>query len=249
MLINVIFHSPPSSNSRISEDFTIPLSRAARCLGAWWTPNLSCSHWIECNIKKARTAFFARGQGVFLGTLNPLSSRSIIECCVMPVLLYGCESWILNNSLLKKLESFQTELGKRILRLPKCTSNRVIRMALRWPSVRARVLCIKFNFLKKIGTKDDGLSSRVFRTLAVSDVESIHLVRQCRFLEATFHSNFTSDLITSPSITHIKKAIFSKDYSSLLAYGPHSLTGRVSQCCGYMFRRLLLSWSKPSYLF
>ena len=132
----VIFHSPPSSNSIISEDFTIPLSRAARCLGAWWTPNLSRSHWIECNIKKARAAFFARGQGVFLGTLNPLSSRSIIECCVMPVLLHGCESWILNNSLLKKLESFQAELGKRILRLPKCTSNRVIRMALRWPSVR-----------------------------------------------------------------------------------------------------------------
>ena len=99
----------------------------------------------------------------------------------MPVLLHGCESWILNNSLLKRLESFQAELGKRILRLPKCTSNRVIRMALRWPSVCARILCIKFNFLKKIGTKDDGLSSRVFRTLAVSDVESIHLVRQCRF--------------------------------------------------------------------
>ena len=53
----VIFHSPPSSNSIISEDFTIPLSHAARCLGAWWTPNLSCSHWIECNIKKARAAF------------------------------------------------------------------------------------------------------------------------------------------------------------------------------------------------
>ena len=99
-------------------------------------------------------------------------------------------------------------------------------MALRWPSVCARVLCIKFNFLKKIGTKDDGLSSRVFRTLAVSDVESIHLVRQCRFLEA---SNFTSDLITSPatmSITHIKKAIFSKDYSSLLADAAESSTLR-----------------------
>ena len=26
-------------------------------------------------------------------------------------------------------------------------------------------------------------------------------------------------------------------------------TGRVSQCRGYMFRRLLLPWSKPSYLF
>ena len=62
----------------------------------------------------------------------------------------------------------------------------------------------------------------------MSDVESIHLVRQCRFLEATFHSNFTSDLIiTSPStmsITHIKKAIFSKDYSSLLANAAESST-------------------------
>ena len=86
-----------------------------------------------------------------------------------------------------------------------------------------------YAFLKKIGTKDDGLSSRVFRTLAVSDVESIHLVRQCRFLEATFHSNLTSDLITSPStmsITHIKKAIFSKDYSSLLADAAESSTLR-----------------------
>ena len=143
---------------------------------------------------------------------------------VLPFFCPTCESWILNNSLLKRLESFQAELGKRILRLPKCTSNRVIRMVLRWPSVRARVLYA----FKKIGTNDDGLSSRVFRTLAVSDVESNHLVQQYRYLEATFHSNFTSDLNRAPSTMSInnRKAIFSKDYSSLLADAAESSTLR-----------------------
>ena len=42
-----------------------------------------------------RYAFFARGKG----KLNPLSAKSIIECCIMPILSYGSESWILNSWL------------------------------------------------------------------------------------------------------------------------------------------------------
>ena len=136
-----------ASSSIISEGVSIPLVDTARCLDAWWTPSLSCSKWIEINIKKARRAFFARGQGVFLGSLNPLSSRSIVESCVMPVLLHGAESWILNESLLQKLESFQAELVKRILRSSKFSSNKAVKLALKWPSIRARVLCIKLAFL------------------------------------------------------------------------------------------------------
>ena len=60
------------------------------------------------NIKKARRAFFHYGSiGVFQGDICPLSSRSVLECCVMPVLLYGCENWVLTNSLWQKMESFQ----------------------------------------------------------------------------------------------------------------------------------------------
>ena len=44
--------------------------------------------------------------------LNPLSS---IEACIIPVLMYGSESWILNSSLLATLKSFQSEIGKRTL--------------------------------------------------------------------------------------------------------------------------------------
>ena len=54
----------------------------------------------------------------------------IIECCVLPTLLFGAEFWILNTSLLTKLESFQAEIGKQILCLPKSDANNIICTAL-----------------------------------------------------------------------------------------------------------------------
>jgi hypothetical protein len=57
--------------------FPLPLS--VKCYGAWWSPNLSCTKWVEETIKKAGRAFFARDSGVFHGTLNPLSSKVIVK--------------------------------------------------------------------------------------------------------------------------------------------------------------------------
>lgn len=88
-------------------------------------------------------------------------------------------------------KNFQAELAKRILRLPKFSSNRVASLALKWPSVRARVLCIKLGFLLKLLTSDDSLSSRVFRSLSVSGIESLLLVHQCWLLESVYESNLT----------------------------------------------------------
>ena len=199
----VISPSTPANMTHIEAgQLQIPLSNSARCLGAWWT------HAINNNLEKARRAFFARGSGVFHGRLNPLSSMNIIEHCVLPCLLYGAESWILDNSLLAKLESFQAELAKLILRLPKNTANNIARMALQCPSMRARILIIKLNFLLKVNTGDLSLCARSFRSLAVSDVESLLLVRQCRFLESTLDSDFTTSVLTSPnsvSLSLIKK--------------------------------------------
>ena len=215
--------SPPHRCTRTSiggDDVSIPVTNAAHCLGAWWTPDLSSSVWIENNIKKARGAFFARGQGVFRGSLNPLSSRSIVESCVLPILLYGADSWIINATLLRKLESFQGELAKRLLRLSKYASTRACRMALLWPSIRARVLCYKLTLLFKIMLNDDSISSRVFHSLAASDVESIPLVRQCRYLESSYGLNFTSSILSSSmslSPSKMKKTIIDKDIELLLS--------------------------------
>lgn len=70
---------------------------------------------VDENIKKARQAFFNCGSiGAFQGDLNPLSSRSILDACVMPILLYGFENWLMTHALMEKVESFQAELVKRV---------------------------------------------------------------------------------------------------------------------------------------
>ena len=47
--------------------------------------------------------FFQFGSvGIFQGVLSAASSKSVIETCVMPVLLYGCENWILKERLINQ---------------------------------------------------------------------------------------------------------------------------------------------------
>ena len=51
---------------------------------------------VDKNIKKARkTSFNFASIGVFRGSLNPLSSVSVIETFVMPLLMYSAENSIL----------------------------------------------------------------------------------------------------------------------------------------------------------
>ena len=43
---------------------------------------------------------------MFQGDTSPLSSKEVIESCVMPVLLYGSENWIMTDALMEGLEAF-----------------------------------------------------------------------------------------------------------------------------------------------
>ena len=80
---------------------------AGKCLGYWWVRDLTASKQVDENIKKARRTFFHYGTlGTFQGNLNPLSTGSIIQTCVMPVLMYGSENWVLTDKSIVQLESF-----------------------------------------------------------------------------------------------------------------------------------------------
>ena len=83
----------------------MPAGDAGKCLGYWWCGDLTASRCIKENIKKSRCAFFHFGSiGAFQVDISPLSSRSVLESCVMPVLLYGAENWVLTERLVMKLE-------------------------------------------------------------------------------------------------------------------------------------------------
>jgi len=127
--------TPPSC---VVEGSVIPARDVAKCLGFWWRGDLLATTSVDKNIQKARGAFFHYGSiGVFQGDICPLSSRSVLECCVLPVLLYGCENWIITEVLWQKLESFQAGLVKRILRWPKHHSNTAALLTVDIPSVRS----------------------------------------------------------------------------------------------------------------
>ena len=120
------------------------------------------------NICKAHRAYFSLGSiGTFQGFLNPLSGCSISSIFVIPILLYGSDTWILIQPLLQKLEKFQIEIGKCILRLPKYHSDVSVFLGLHWPRLRVHILMGKLVLLSKL-LHSDGvqLSSQVFHTLA-----------------------------------------------------------------------------------
>ena len=111
--------APSTPVCTIADQSLLP-KESVKCLGYWWSWDLSATKAVDEAIKKARRAFFAYGaMGAFQGKLNPLSGKTIFDTCVVPVLLFGSENWILTDSHLDQLEAFQGEIGRRILKLSK----------------------------------------------------------------------------------------------------------------------------------
>ena len=124
---------------------------AAKCLGYWWQYNMQARKAVNEGIIKARKAFFAMGSiGAYQGNLNPLNSRCIFETCIIPVLLYGCENWILCEQDIMLLERFQDSMGKKMLKLPHHHSNAITRIVLELPSIHCRILIKKLKFLPSL---------------------------------------------------------------------------------------------------
>ena len=136
---------------------------------------------------------------------------------------------MLNYSLLEALESFQAELGRRVLKLPKFTSNTIPLLVLNWPTVCTRVFCNKLSFLSRVCNGDStSLRTQVFRSIAASDATSMNIVRQCHFLDSVLGSEFTDEVLNEPNLClrNLKKRVIdadckrveekSKDHPSLL---------------------------------
>ena len=136
-------------------------SKVPRCVVAIHSPTTSVQ---EC-ILKAQCAFFALGSiGSFQGKIKSLTGCSLFETFVVLTMLYGCRTWILSESHLSTLETFQAEIGKPILGLPKHHSNLTTLIELHWPSVRCRILIWKLRYLAKLLSSDDRLNAEVFCT-------------------------------------------------------------------------------------
>ena len=199
-----------------------------------WLCNLSAKESVNANIAKARKAFFAFGSTrAFYGDLNPLSSSNIFETCVLSVFLYGCETWLLDASCIQALERFQCEIGRRILKLFKFHANEAVRIGLHWPTMSTRILLRKLTFMSKLlSSKSDSMSSRIFISLAIDDVQ------QCKMLDAALAKNVVNQCLSSPDnappiVRDSKELLLNKDYqillSSAMSHHPVHSTAVIAQ--------------------
>ena len=201
---------------------TVETQDKAKCLGIWLRCDLSAKTSVKENIIKARRAFFGMGKvGAFQGTLTPLSGASIYDACVIPVLLYGCETWILDHPCLTVLENFQAEIGKRILHPPPRHPNNAVQVGLQWPSVASRILIHKLTYLAKLMTSDNQISAKLFSSLVIEDIYQISIVQQCKLLEVSLGTSVLarclSDPLNAPRIVKEHRSIILKqDFESLL---------------------------------
>ena len=121
--------------------------------------------------------------GAFQEELLPAASLKLVF--YLFYILYGCETWLLDTSCLSALESFQCEIGRRILRLPKHYSGNAVRIGLHWSSMSTRIFLRKILFLSKfLCNSKDTLCSRVFISLEIEDIHNTSIVQQCRMLES-----------------------------------------------------------------
>ena len=99
---------------------------------------------------------------------------------------------------LSKLEKFQGEIAKRILKLPKWQSNTAAKICLGWLSIHAICTIHKLKYLSRVISCDDqdNISRRALSSLA-DNVEALSIVSECRELEERYCTDYTSSLLVA----------------------------------------------------
>ena len=116
------------------------------------------------------------------------------------------------------LESFQAEIGRRILKLSQVHSSLSVRIGLALPSVASRILKLKIGYLQKLLTsEDDSIANATFKIIASQNVYDMSLVKQCIFLDSKLKTNCTAQILSNTTcLRALKKSVTSLDQQSLL---------------------------------
>ena len=150
----------------------------------------------------------------------------------MPVLLYGCENWILTDSLLHK---FQAEIGHRMLQLSRYHSCLSTHLALQWPSVATRILVEKLCLLSKVCQDGGTIGSQIYSALKEDKGHSLMLIQECQSLEGKLASHGVTDTIINNQST-LKKQLLKKDWECCVVQASQHASTAVKLpllCPGY----------------
>ena len=114
-------------------------------------------------------------------------------------------------------KAFQGEIGRRILRLSESHSTLATRVALKWPSVTARILTRKLNLLSKVSSGGESIVICIHLWRAIGNPQSLRLVQECLSLENMLDCHGVTDLVLKADnnpqgLRGIKKLILNTDW-------------------------------------
>ena len=119
-----------------------------------------------------------------------------------------------------QLESFQGEIGQRILKLSKHHSTLSTHLALRWPSVTARIFICKLGLQSKVSKEGKTIECHIF---SESSQDSLQLVQECCAMEGRLVSKSVTDALLSGmfDLRGIKKGVLLVDWSICITEASH----------------------------
>lgn len=91
--------------------------KAITYLGCYVNENWEAEKEIRIRIEKARSTFQKMKRVLCSRSLNLNLRMRLVRCYIFSILLYGAECWTLTDTLLKKLQSFEMWVYRRMLRV------------------------------------------------------------------------------------------------------------------------------------
>ena len=82
------------------------------------TANGDCSHEIKRCLLLGRKAMTNLGSILKSGDITLLTKVHIVKATVFPVVIYGCESWIIKKTERRRVDGFKLWCWRRLLRVP-----------------------------------------------------------------------------------------------------------------------------------
>ena len=91
--------------------------------GSKITADGDCSHEIKRHLLLGSKAMTNLDSMLKSRDITLLTKVHILKAMVFPVVMYGCESWTINKAEHRRIDAFELQCWRRLLRVP-CTATR-----------------------------------------------------------------------------------------------------------------------------
>ena len=81
------------------------------------TADSDCSHEIKRNLLLGRKAMTNRDSILETGDITLMTEVHIVKAMVFPVVMYGCECWIIKKPERRRIDAFELWCWRRLLRV------------------------------------------------------------------------------------------------------------------------------------